>query len=54
MGSTKLNEKYSIERVFLELEKLHMIEDQNGDLKDLERTKKQRGIFDLLNSVSWW
>ena len=54
MESTKLNEKYSMERMFLELEKLHMIEDQNGDLKELERTKKQKDILDLLNSVSWW
>ena len=54
MESTKLNEKYSMERMFLELEKLHMIEDQNGDLKELERTKKQKDILNLLNSVSWW
>ena len=54
MESTKLNEKYSMERMFLELEKLHMVEDQNGGLKELERTKKQKDILDLLNSVSWW
>ncbi len=54
MESTKLNERYSMERMFLELEKLHMIEDQNGGLKELERTKKQKDILDLLNSVSWW
>ena len=54
MESTRLNEKYSMERMFLELEKLHMIEDQNGDLKELERTKKQKDILNLLNSVSWW
>ncbi|MHB8371605.1 MAG: hypothetical protein ACYDBI_02700 [Thermoplasmataceae archaeon] len=54
MESTNLNEKYSMERIFLELEKLHMIEDQNGELKELERTKKQKDILNLLNSVSWW
>ncbi len=54
MESTKLNEKYSMERMFLELEKLHMVEDQNGDPKELERTKKQKDILGLLNSVSWW
>jgi hypothetical protein len=43
-----------MERMFLELEKLHMVEDQNGGLKELERTKKQKDILDLLNSVSWW
>ena len=31
-----------------------MIEDQNGGLKELERTRKQKDILDLLNSVSWW
>ena len=54
MESTKLNEKYSMERMFLELEKLHIIEDQNGNLKELERTKKQKDILNILNSVSWW
>ena len=54
MESTRLNEKYSMERMLLKLEKLHMIEDQNGGLKELERTKKQKDILDLLNSVSWW
>ncbi|MHB1440289.1 MAG: IS1634 family transposase [Cuniculiplasma sp.] len=54
MESTKLNEKYSMERMFLELEKLHVIEDQNGDLKELERTRKQKDILDSLNSISWW
>ena len=43
-----------MERMFLELEKLHMVEDQNSDLKELERTKKQKDILGLLNSVSWW
>ncbi|MHB1493649.1 MAG: hypothetical protein ACYCSG_06120 [Thermoplasmataceae archaeon] len=53
MESTKPNEKYSMERMFLELEKLHMIEDQNGDLKEMERTKKKKDILNLLNSVPW-
>jgi hypothetical protein len=35
-------------------EKLYMIEYQNGDLKELEETNKQKDILDLLNSVSWW
>jgi len=51
--SSIFNEKYSLERMLLKLERLHMIEDQNGDLKERERTKKQKDILDLLNSV-WW
>ena len=30
---TKLNWKYSIKRIFIVLEKLHKIKDENGDLK---------------------
>lgn len=53
--STRLNEKYSMGRMLLELKKLHIIEDQNGNnMKELERTKKQKDILNLLNSVSWW
>jgi len=36
MQSTKLIEKYSVEKMFLELEKLHMIEDQDGKFNELE------------------
>ena len=51
MQSSHLNEKYSVERMLLELEKLHMIEDQNSIMKELERTRKQK---DILDKVSWW
>ena len=54
MESTKLNEKYSVERMFLELEKLHMIEDQDGAFKELERTKRQKDILEPLSKISWW
>ncbi len=54
MQSSHLNEKYSVERMLLELEKLHMIEDQNGIMKELERTRKQKDILDVLDKVSWW
>ncbi len=54
MQSTHLVEKYSVEKMFLELEKLHMIEDQDGELKELERTRKQKEILDALSSMSWW
>jgi len=52
--STKLIEKYSVEKMFLELEKLHMIEDQDGNFRELERTRKQKEILDALSSMSWW
>jgi len=53
MQSTKLIEKYSVENMFLENEKFHMMEDQDGELKELERTRKQKGILDALSSMSW-
>ena len=54
MQSSRLNERYSIERMLLELEKLHMMEDQNGSMKELERTRKQRDILEALEKISWW
>jgi len=54
MQSSRLNERYSIERMLLELEKLHMMEDQNGSMKELERTRKQRDILEALERISWW
>ena len=53
MISSGLMKKYSLERILLELEKLHVIEDQNGNLTELERTKKQKDIIDALDKVSW-
>ncbi len=54
MISTGLVKKYSLERMLLELEKFHVIEDQNGNLTELERTKKQKDILEALDKVSWW
>jgi transposase len=54
MISSGLMKKYSLERMLLELEKLHVIEDQNGNLTELERTKKQKDIIDALDKISWW
>ncbi len=54
MGSSKLSRKYSIESMLIELEKLHMIEDQAGSLREIERTRKQKDILDALSSISWW
>lgn len=53
MQSSHLNEKYSLEKMILELEKLHMMEDQNGILKELERTRKQKDILESLEKISW-
>jgi len=46
--------RYSLERMILELEKLHVVEDQNGNLTELERTKKQKDILEALDKISWW
>jgi hypothetical protein len=52
MQSAHLNERYSIERMLLEPEKLQMIEDQNGNLRELERTRKQKDILEALENIS--
>jgi hypothetical protein len=54
MISTALMKRYSLERMILELEKLHVMEDQNGNLTELERTKKQKDILEALDKISWW
>ena len=54
MISSGLMKEYSLERMLLELEKFHVIEDQNGNLTELERTKKQKDIIDALDKISWW
>jgi hypothetical protein len=54
MESSKLNEKYSVEKLFLELEKLHIIEDQDGKYRELERTRKHKDILDAFSKISWW
>ena len=46
--------KYSLEKMLLELEKLDGVEDANGGLSELERTRKQKDILDALEKVSWW
>jgi hypothetical protein len=46
--------KYSLEKMLLELEKLHVVEDANGSMRELERTRKQKDILDALEKVSWW
>ena len=54
MIASGLMKKYSLDRMLLELEKLHVVEDQNGNLTELERTRKQKEILEALDKVSWW
>ena len=54
MISSGLMKKYSLEKMLLELEKLHVVEDANGSMIEMERTRKQKDILDALEKVSWW
>ena len=54
MIASGLMKRYSLERMLLELDKLHVIEDQNCNLMELERTKKRKDILDALDKISWW
>ena len=54
MVSSGLMKKYSLEKMLLELEKLHVVENANGSMSELERTRKQKNILDALEKVSWW
>ena len=47
MVSSGLMNRYS-------LEKLHVVDDANGGMKDLEKTRKQKDILDALEKVSVW
>ena len=39
MISSRLMKKYSLEKLNLELEKLHVVEDASGNITELERTR---------------
>ena len=54
MLSSGMSNRYSTERMILELEKVQVVEDAYGNLTDLERTKKQKDILDALGNISWW
>ena len=43
-----------MEKVILELENLHVVEDGSGIITELERTRKQKDILEALEKVSWW
>ena len=53
MISSGLMNKYSLERVLLEMEKLQVVEDASGNMSELERTRKQKEILEALEKVSW-
>ncbi len=53
MNLSGLAKKYSVERMFLELEKLQIIKKDDGTFEELERTKKQRDILTALEKISW-
>ena len=46
--------KHSLEKMILELEKLHVVEDASGNITELERTRMQKDIIDALEKVLWW
>ena len=54
MISSGLMHRYSLERMLLELEKLHVIGNDSGNMSKLERTRKQKDILEALEKVSWW
>jgi transposase len=54
MTSSDLMKKYSLEKMLLELEKLHVVDDSSGNMIELERTRRQKDILDALEKVSWW
>ena len=54
MISSGLMKKYSLEKMILELEKLHVVVDASSNITELERTRKQKDILDALEKVSWW
>ena len=51
MNISGLTKKYSVERMFLELEKPQIIQKDDGSFEELERTKKQRDVLTALEKV---
>ncbi len=52
--SSGLMNKHPLGRMILELEKLQVVEDANGNIRDLEKTRKYKDILEALEKVSWW
>ena len=51
MAESGLNRRYSMDKAFLELEKLQMME-IDGKMIERERTKKQKDILEALQSAT--
>jgi transposase len=51
LAESGLNRKYSMDKVFLEMEKLQMME-IDGKMTERERTRKQRDILEAHQSVT--
>ncbi|MEM0136425.1 MAG: hypothetical protein QXU18_14560, partial [Thermoplasmatales archaeon] len=54
MEPSGLLKKYSLERMILQPERPHMMENQNQNNTELERTKRQKDILETLEGISWW
>ena len=53
MNISGLTKKCSVERMFMELEKLQITKTDKGSFEELERTKKKSDILTLLEKISW-
>ena len=53
MISSGSTHKYSLEKMLLELDKVHVVEDASGNISELERTRKQKNILEALEKISW-
>ena len=51
MISSGLMKKYSLEKMFLELEKLHVVVDASSNITELEGTRKQKDIIEAPEKV---
>ena len=54
MESSGLLKKYSLLGMILELENIHVMEDQDRYLREPDRTKKQKDMLEALEGISWW
>jgi len=50
MRESGLLKKYSLDMAIIELEKLHIIEKDDGSIEELERTKRQKMILEAFAS----
>ncbi|MEM3289961.1 MAG: hypothetical protein QW046_00330 [Candidatus Micrarchaeaceae archaeon] len=50
MKDNGLIKKYSLDMAMIELEKLHIIEKEDGSIEELEGTKRQKLILETFES----